>query len=420
MDFDTNATVRAIHDNVENLPARIYRRLNQGPDELLPPVPPVLDQRYRQALEIEPPQAYYGLEHFPLAEGLDALITAYESSTVKSPAARSSLRIWTPSMEEMNNLIKARWIFDRVRESVLLRSCSPNSVWACALEAALKNLQDEYGRWQQVLEQNTQAIAALNPEFFRIWSPPEISLMQLITDPDKSQGEEKVLEARLQSSSVQFKKDVVVFIRPGNELRILTYTSLNISGGDTTTHDENKVLNVHSAQIIPRYALPPYGQNLPDTCDFELCFPGASSGDLYRFLNEDDRYAFQQVLLGYKVVFQDTCNWQLHMSRFQGKMGGTGIVQIFQAKPLQPSNPTQMNGGPDSHALNRSDTIFSQGSMLTTSTQFYTLRSNGSVIAEYPHAPLIVIFTKIDGQLTFLRVPSKLTCSGSRESAHQN
>jgi len=321
-------------------------------------------------------------------------------------------------MEEMNNLIKARWIFDRIRESALLRSCSPDSVWACVLETTLKNLQDEYSRWQQVLEQNTQAIAALHPEFFRIWLPTERSVVQLITDPDESQMEENILEAPLQSSNGQFKKDLIVFRRPGNEFRVLTYTSLNSSGGDTTIHDENKVLNVHSAQIIPRYALPPYGQNLPDTCDFELCFPGASSGDMYRFLNEDDRYAFQQALLGYKVVFQDTCKWRLHMSRLKSKLGGAGLVQIFQAKALQPSNPSQMSDSATS-PLNRNDSVATHATTLTmasqASTQFSTLRSNGSIIAEYPHAPLIVIFTKIDGQLTFLRVACKCFCPHSQD-----
>ena len=422
IDFDTNATVRAIHDNVETLPARIYRQLNLAHDELLPPVPPALDERYRQALNIAPPPAYNGLEHFPLAEGLDALMAAYEASTVRSPASRSSLRIWTPSMEEMNNLIKARWIFDRIRESSLLRSSSPDSIWAYALETALKSLQDEYGRCQQVLDQNFQAIAALNPEFFRIWLPTEKSVEQLITDPNESQTEDKILEASLQSSREQFKKDLIVFRRPGNEFRVLKYTSQNSSGGDTTIHDENKVLNIHSTQIIPRYALPPYGQNLSDTCDFELCFPGASSGDLYRFSNEDDRYAFQQALLGYKVVFEDTCCWRLHRRRLKSQVQGTGLVQIFQPKALQHSNRSQMDHSPGSHSLNCNDSMVSHATALTAvsraSTQLYASRSNESIIAEYPHAPLIVIFTKIDGQLTFLRIACKYFCPTSQDITH--
>jgi hypothetical protein len=307
-------------------------------------------------------------------------------------------------MEEMNSLIKARWIFDRMRESALFRSCSPDSVWACALETTLRNLQDEYGRWQQVLEQNTQSIAALNPEFFRIWVPTERIVVQLIADPDERQNEEKIFEAPLQRSSEQFKKDLTVFRRHGNEFRVLTYTSLNSACGDTTIHDESKVFNIHLAQLIPRYALPPYGQNLPDTRDFELCFPGASSGDLYSFLKEDDRYAFQQALVGYKVVFQDTCHWQLHRSRLKGKIGGTGLVQIFQAKSIQPANPSQMTGGTGGSMVSHASTLTTAS---RASTQFPTLRSNGAIIAEYPHAPLIVIFTKIDGQLTVLRISCK-------------
>lgn len=360
-------------------------------------MPLALAERYGQALSVAPPSTYYAPEQFPLAEGLDALVTAYESSTVRSPA-RSGLRTWSPSMEQMNQLIKARWIFDRLCESTLLRSYSHDSFWTCALEAAQRNLQDEYHRWHHVLEQNTQAIAALSPEFFRVWTPTETVVADRITDPDERQNEEKILEAPLQLPREQLKKDLIVFRRPGNEFRVLTCTSLN-SPGDSTIHDESKVINVHSAQIVPRYALPPYGQNLPETCDFELCFPGASSGDLYRFLKEDDRYAFQQALLGYKVVFQDTCNWQLHRSRLKGKVGGTGLVQIFQAKPIQPARSTPLD--------NRRGSVFSNESTLTAASRASRLRSNSSIIAEYPHAPLVVIFTKIDGELTFLRIPCK-------------
>jgi hypothetical protein len=313
----------------------------------------------------------------------------------------------SPSVEQMNQLIKARFLFNCVRDSMLFRSHAPDSFWTCALETAHGNLQQEYHRWYHVLEQNTQAIAALGPEFFRIWTPSETVVADPITGPDERQAEEKLLEAPLQLPREQFKKDLIVFRRPGSEFRLLTCTSLNSPGGDSTIHDESKVVSVHSAQVIPRYALPPYGQNTPDTCDFELCFPGASSGDLYRFLKEDDRYAFQQALLGYKVVFQDTANWQIHRSRLKGKIGGTGLVQIFQAKTIQPANARMGALAPPSPDTRRGS-VFSQESAFTAASRASSaVRSNGAIIAEYPHAPLVVIFTKIDGQLTFLRIPCK-------------
>src|SRR4051794_38153122 len=96
----------------------------------LPPVPRALAERYRQALDIAPPSTYYSVDRFPLAEGLDALVAAYSSSTVTLPS-RPGLRA-SPSMEQMNQLIKCRWILDRMCESSLLVAY-PGSVWACAL-----------------------------------------------------------------------------------------------------------------------------------------------------------------------------------------------------------------------------------------------------------------------------------------------
>jgi hypothetical protein len=319
-------------------------------------------------------------------------------------------------MEQMNNLIKARWIFDRLLGSAQLKNCGRESVWACALETALKNLQDEYDRWQPVLEQNTENIAALNPESFQIWQSTDRSAAQLITDPDPSQMEEKILEVPLESSNEQMRKDLIVFRRPNKEFRVLTYTTLNSSGGDTTIHDEKKIVNIHSAHIIPRYPLRPHGAKMQLRDDFELCFPGASSGHKYTFQNEDDRLKFQQALLGYKVVFQDTCNWLLHFSSFTSKLKGSGLLQIFQPKalPAVPTTASQNGSFPGTQGLDRNDSFISSRSILTASTGLSgrTAKSNGSIIAEHPHAPLLVIFTQIGGQLTFLRLPCKfLSCS---------
>jgi hypothetical protein len=369
-------------------------------------------------LGIAPPLAYRGLEWFPLAEGLDALIVAYEASTVKSPA-RPGLGVWAPSLDEMNNLIKARWIFDRIRESNILKSCSPDSVWAFALESAMKRLYEEYIRWDQALEANIHTIVTLNPEFFLIWAPPEASAAKQLIEPDMNQSEEKILAVPLFSSSLvtgQFTKDMIIFRRPANEFRMLTYTTLN--SPDTTAHDENQVLNIHMVQILPRYVtrtLPRFG-NLSSTSDFELCFPGAGSGYLYKFLKEDDRYEFQQAMLGYKVVFEDTCKWRLDMSplsRLTGKpveLKSAGLVQIFQAKSLKPIQDSRQDDslGIDS-PLYRQSSVFSTGSRLSvvsqTSSQYSTANTDGSIVSRYPHGPVMVIFTEIDGQLVFLRVP---------------
>lgn len=252
---------------------------------------------------------------------------------------------------------------------------------------------------------------ALNPGSLQSWLPTDRSAAQLITDPDQSQMEEKILEVPLESSNDRMRKGLVVSRRANKEFQVLTTITLNPSGSDATVHNEKKVFNIHSAHIIPRYAFPLSKVTTQVRDDFELCFPGASSGHTYTFPNEDDRLKFQQALIGYKVVFQDSCNWLLHFSGLRSEIEGSGILQIFQPKTLPAISATSSQNGssPVTQWLGRNDSVISNGSTLTASTGLSGLmtNSNGSIIAEHPHSPLVVIFTEIGGQLTFLRVARK-------------
>jgi hypothetical protein len=105
--FDIRANIVALRDEVERLPGTIQQPFTEG----LPPVPSELSIRYSEALDKDAPVSYTNIENFPLREGLDALISAFDQSTAKISSASSALGIWPPSVEEINNLIKARFIF---------------------------------------------------------------------------------------------------------------------------------------------------------------------------------------------------------------------------------------------------------------------------------------------------------------------
>src|SRR6202012_4755811 len=105
-------------------------------------------------------------------------------------------------------------------------------------------------------------------------------------------------------------------------------------------------------------------------------------------------------------VFEDKCDWQMH-KLLRPKLEGSGLVQIFLANALPPASLSQMSNSPASPTLDRRNSVLSMESTLKTVSRASTwastktLHPNGSVIAEHPHDPLIVIYTKIDGQPTF-------------------
>jgi hypothetical protein len=350
---------------------------------ILIPVPIDLSIRYLEGLTNNAPPSYTDISNFPLIDGLDALISALDLSTTRVNPLSNGFDM---SVENLNYTIKARYIFDCMLRSQGLRATGLNSPWAFAMAGLLKKLGAEYQRWHRELEACTNTVMCLNFVAFQIWSPiDDVLSSKLLSEPDVY--EEKILEVPLTDLAGQVNKSMMVFRRPSNELRILTFTS---SGGQ----EIEKTVNLHQAELVPRYAL--RGSNF-SLQGMELCFPGASSGHRYQFRTRDELHTFQQALTGYKVVFEENCLWNLHCSGLmsKSKLKGHGLIQILQPKPLQP-------------VINDNNSVTSFGSSVGRTAKLANIKeSKHSIVAEHPKSPVLLILTEVDGQPTFIHIHCK-------------
>jgi hypothetical protein len=269
-----------------------------------------------------------------------------------------------------------------------LRVAGPNSPWAFVMAGILQKLGTEYQRWHREIEANIYTVLSLNASAFQIWSPlDDVSTTKLASEPDGRHFEAKIFEAPLIDATGQINKSMMVFRRPSNELRILTFMS-------SSSHQVEKVVNMHQAELVPRYAL--RGNNFLSQ-GMELCFPGASSGYKYQFRARDELHTFQQALTGYKVVFEESCRWNVHCSGIisKGKVKGDGLIQILQPKLLQP-------------VLNDNNSVASLGSSSgRAAAESNITESRHSIIAEHPKSPVLLILTEVEGQPTFIHVHCK-------------
>lgn len=223
-----------------------------------------------------------------------------QQSTIKFKG--NGLGIWQPTVQQLNNLIKARWIFDRMRASATLKEAGPDSLWRWCLESMQEQIKMEYAKYETEIFKEEPNIASLDLDSFRIWIPQGDTYVVSITEADESQLEEKIFEVSL-SDHGQHQKELIVFRRPLNELRLVTVTSRQNGGNAHIPNEDSKVVNAQLVQVIPKYALP--GRpSVPYSRIIELCFPGASSGYTYQFKVDEDLHNFQQALLGYKVVLE--------------------------------------------------------------------------------------------------------------------
>lgn len=163
-----------------------------------------------------------------------------------------------------------------------------------------EQIKMEYAKYELEIIAEEANIASLDLESFRIWVLQEETGVISVTEADESQLEEKIFEVSLCDHGQQ-QKELIVFRRPRNELRLVTVTSRLNGGNPHIPNEDSKVVNMHQVQVIPRYALPGRPR-VPYSKIIELCFPGASSGYTYQFKVDEDLRQFQQALLGYKVV----------------------------------------------------------------------------------------------------------------------
>lgn len=82
-----------IRDAVQGLGVLLAAQRGQEPGpppQLLPAVPPNLENRFREAIELNRPDSFQTLDDFPLKEGWDALVWHFEEAR-KLPSHGASI-----------------------------------------------------------------------------------------------------------------------------------------------------------------------------------------------------------------------------------------------------------------------------------------------------------------------------------------
>ncbi|KAF2401732.1 hypothetical protein EJ06DRAFT_357431 [Trichodelitschia bisporula] len=417
--LDLKEDVGALRDDVEKLPDRVYRQFRaaaasdgrSSTSTGLLSLSQEICTRYEEGLDINAPPTYITGSDFPLKEGLDALMGAYQKSTVDF--SKSALRIWGPPVEQWNNLFKAGFIFERMVSSKYLREAGQDSLWRWALESFYKKLRTEFARFEDDLEAGERDVLQLSPEYFQIW-PAEVKRKRPQDKLTEAQeGELKVLQVQLEDPDERVRKDLVAFRRlhkDFTELRVVTVHSLK----DPSTSeiliapdDGNKVAKVHNVSIIPKYAYP-LGYRVRPSKIIEVCFPGASRGFDYPFKMHEELLMFQQTWLGYKVVYEDPgCAYTVHYSHglFSSKnLKGIGRVQIWQPKELPPIGPPASPNPDPRTPRARADSLYSQTNFTLRSSDSYSTVTGSSKghskpkAAKRPPSPVVVIFTETEAQ----------------------
>jgi hypothetical protein len=388
-------TQAMLQDNYALLAAYVQGRLPAfiAPRAAEPPsIPNQLARRFEAMLSTDAPLAFAHAgndpRELPLDEAFDALMMHFTDS---ADAAAGSQ---TP--EHHVQLLKALWLVQQMQRSQDYQNARPGYYYRRAVNQIEQEILARM-RDPRLLPFNVEMLTALADEVYEIWPARKsvVSISQAHARP--GEDEEARLDLILQGDFTEQR--VVVFRKSEHRFRIVQENIRTVNGRYT---EQQIPLSFDMTQdrFIPWYSLPRTSQSA-----HEVAISNQATGDLesYRFRSSGDLYRFQEILLGQRMVFEET---SVNFKLSNGSIG-TGRIQIWQ-EPLASrryfdgqDSSSSLGASPVSPTSLRSSRLGSTAGSVAPSTIFE--HADGMEGGSVP-LPSLVIFTELQGKVAYIHI----------------
>ncbi len=384
-------------------------------------VPEDLSLRFMGALYDNKPKAFEILGHLPLKEGFDGLVFAFANSTVEfNPGPGLGQNF--PEETQYLNLVKSRWIANRLEESYFYRAAGADSLWADYMRELKDDIRDQFLRFDagDLVAPPADAVGRLPDSCFSIWvvegtspRPPDLA--------EERPLEEKILELSLPSSYGNHQSALTVFRKSEVELRLVSTTKDELN--KDFHREESMHINMNFTRLIPAYASP-VDSSKPIN-NVLLCTNQGQNQKWLTLKEVADVTRLQQALTGYRV-FHDMSNvsWSIEGSSKPHK-SGKGRLQLWHLKPLpkmslegetiSPELSSLTISSPRSpslsgHKLHRYSTGMSSATFVTKSSSVQSPvkgSSDDGIALLRPEPPVLVVLTMSEQRYAFLHIQRK-------------
>lgn len=411
--------VAAIRTLLDWDPAQTRDPVNPTNHELCFLVPDILSERFRKALAAKDPESSRVGDGMPLKEGFDALVYHFARSTVDfkpSPGTGQDV----PD-EQYLNLLKSRWIIERLKESTYFLSLSPDSLWGEYMRELEDGLRNELVRFQEggLPPTPLNMLSGLPDHCFSIWlddaSPPRPAALN-----EHRPSEEKILELALQSGYSTHPSTLTIFRKSDTVLRLVSATK---DSQNESYHCEESVdVNMVQTSLIPIFAASQDNSKVNN--NVLLCNQGQETKS-YNLRNLADVAVFQRALTGFRVSHDmSNISWHIEFDKLRlSGISGKARLQFWHLKALpkmQQSQDTESSEGSSSSSnptpgspagsidLRRfwtSGTTPLAGSSIACPVN--GSRGNGIALT-HPELPVLILFTKWEGHYAFLHIQCTL------------
>lgn len=340
--------VAAISALLASDPARKDCPINSHTQESSFHVPGELSDRFQKAVAAEALGLSQGRDGLPLKEGFDALVYHFARST-EDFGPSSGLGQEVPG-ERYLNLVKSRWILDRLKENTHFRSPEPNLLWAVCIKELEDKVRTQFVRFQQgdLLLPPLDALIQLPDNYYRIWVEEEPSPRPAALTEHRP-SDEKILELPLQSVHSTYRSTLTVFRKSDTALRLVSAT--------VDDHNDNFLLqdsmdvDMNQTGLVPVFAASLDSSTVNSNV---LLRNHGQDTKCYNLRDSADIAQFQRALTGFRVSHDmSNISWHIEYDQFS-KSGESGKarLQLWQLKPLPRIKSLQ-----DTDSAERSDSF---------------------------------------------------------------
>ena len=435
--------INQLRIDVEELKWIVIHGINQlrDPDWTALPeiysIPQDLASRFTAALDFNKPAAYDDATGWPLKEGFDALVFHFARSTVEY----NPLHQRTPEEPQYLNLLKSKWIVQRLKKSSWFISAGPDSLWADYMRELEGDIRDEFKRFDDacLVAPDLSTLSRLPDECFSIW----ISENSSIAPPNLAEQrplEDKVLELSLPWSFGTRYETLTLFRISDIDLRLVKTTK--DEQNPFLRLEDSTELSMSSNRLIPIYVNP--SEVASTNHNILLCNGQGEKPKSYSLKGNIDIEKFQQALTGYRVSHRmSNFTWCINSSLAPND-SGNGYLQLWHLKPLPKiqtdggispkqddtsvaspktssdakslklrrtstgvSSQISKEQGYSTDSIKQSTRISGKTFISRLSNASTVKGSSGEGIALYrPEPPVLVIFTMSGGKRTYIHITS--------------
>lgn len=381
-------------------------------------VPEPLSDRFRKGMVSKDLELTQVRDDLPLKEGFDALVYHFAKSTVNfnpNPGLGQDV-----PAEQYLNLVKSRWILERLEESTYFVTLNPDSLYIGYLRELEDQVRDQLVRFQQ---------SNLDPPSLDELSRLPDNCYSILVDADSRPSpaaqtehrpfEEKILELEIQNGYSTHPSTLTIFRKSETALRLVQATKHDQNEGFHQEESTN-VDMVHTG-LVPIFAASE--DNSIDKSNLLLCNAGQDTS--YNLRGPGDVAQFQRALTGFRVSL-DMSHIALHVELTglnKSSISGQARLQFWHLKPLariqqsedfEPSEgdsassdptPNSPEGSPKLRRFWTSSTTQLPGSSIVSLVN--GSRGNGIALT-CPEVPVLIIFTKCERKYAFLHLQCTL------------